>query len=384
MKILVTALSDATSPDGVSRHAINLTRCLLQRTEVERIDLVAGGWQASFLLAMLGGANPRLCLHEADVTRSSMARNRWYSTRLPLLARSLKSNLVHATYPVPVHRSLFHCPVAVTLHDLYPLDVPQNFGYPRVLFNRLILHQCLHAVDAIACVSRSTLARLERYSPSLMTKASCIYNCVEPVVGVTTAPLPQLNQQPFILAVAQHRRNKNLSLTLRVFERLLTHHPKLLLCLIGREGPETNALRLQISRSSLQQHVVMLHGISDEQLQWCYRHAKLLLATSTVEGFGLPIAEAMLAGCPIACSDIAAHRELAGGYAHFAPLDAAALDEAALHALWHPRPQPSSFPQFSTFALAEEYLQLYRELLSPHSSVLLSSRDGIRQKGRAA
>jgi len=381
MNILIAALSGATSPDGVNRHTINLTRCLLQRSEIKRVDLVIGKWQAAFLLAMLNAIDTRLHIHEIDVAPSSVSRNAWYFARLPLLARALQSSIVHIAYPLPVRRTRFHCPVVVTLHDLYPVDVPRNFGYPRVYLSRLILRYCLKTADAIACVSQSTLARLAKYDPTLMTKAVCLYNSVEPFASSGSAPLTLLVERPFVLAVAQHRKNKNLPLTLHVFERLLLHLPSLLLCLTGREGPETSALLRQIEVSSLRRHVVMLHGISDQQLQWCYRHARLLLATSSVEGFGLSIAEAMLAGCPIACSDIPAHRELGADYAHLAPMNVDTLSTAARRALQQPRPHPVILPHLSSSRLSEKYIHLYRELLRLYP---VSLQNGIALKGRAA
>ena len=57
------------------------------------------------------------------------------------------------------------------------------------------------------------------------------------------------------------------------------------------------------------------------ELQWCYRKCELLLAPSSIEGFGLPVAEALLAGCRIVCSDILAFRELEGKNCHYVPLD---------------------------------------------------------------
>ena len=50
---------------------------------------------------------------------------------------------------------------------------------------------------------------------------------------------------------------------------------------------------------------------------------------SLVEGFGLPVLEAMMRGVPVACSDIPALREIAGDCAVlFDPLDPASIAHA--------------------------------------------------------
>jgi hypothetical protein len=56
----------------------------------------------------------------------------------------------------------FACPTMVTLHDLYPYEMPMNFGFPKFIFNRMVLQQCLRNTDAIACVSETTLFRLKQ------------------------------------------------------------------------------------------------------------------------------------------------------------------------------------------------------------------------------
>jgi hypothetical protein len=53
----------------------------------------------------------------------------------------------------PSIQARFSCPILLTLHDLYPYEVPSNFGLPKVLFNRFILQQCLRSATSIACVS---------------------------------------------------------------------------------------------------------------------------------------------------------------------------------------------------------------------------------------
>ena len=143
-----------------------------------------------------------------------MSRNRWYFNRLPKLAAQYEMDVVHLAYPAPLRRSAFDCPTVVTLHDMYPYDIPSNFGFPKMLFNRAILRQCLAAVDAVACVSNSTLRRLDIHAPGIaLTKAVTIYNSVDAGSPMSqTSPLPDWGGEPFLLCVAQHRRNKNIVL----------------------------------------------------------------------------------------------------------------------------------------------------------------------------
>lgn len=377
MKVVIALTSSSGQLSGVQRHAINLARCLLTREEITAVHLIAAPWQRDFVHDTAPCDDTRLRLHTARVRNTSLSRNMWYYTGLPRVAAQLDADVVHLGYPTPLHRGAYHCPTVVTLHDLYPYDAPENFGFPKVLFNQLVLRRCLQAVDAIACVSKSTLARLEGLEPRLaLAKAVVIYNCVESQPRLSTSsPLPRWNGEPFLLCVAQHRRNKNILFLLRVFERLLRAGrvaDGTRLVIVGIHGPETIAILRYLAQAKIADHVVLLNGLSEEQLQWCYCNSELLLAPSLIEGFGLPVAEALLAGCRVICSDIPAFRELGGDDCLYIPLNATAerafADAVCVAMRERPR-RPVALPQLAAPFIAEQYLQLYRSLLFPASTV---------------
>ncbi len=377
MKVAIALTSSSGQLSGVQRHAINLAQCLLMREEITAVHLIVAPWQQDFVYDAAPRDDARLHLHTARVRNSSVSRNMWYYTELPRVVARLDADIAHLGYPTPLNRGAYHCPTVVTLHDLYPYDVPENFGFPKVLFNRLVLQQCLRAVDAIACVSQSTLARLEGLEPRLaLAKAVTIYNCVQAQSRVSaSSPLPQWNGEPFLLCVAQHRRNKNILFLLQVFERLLragrvTDGTRLVI--VGIPGPETHAILRYLAKAKIADRVILLNGISEEQLQWCYCNSRLLLAPSLVEGFGLPVAEALLAGCPVICSDIPAFRELGGDRCRYIPLDGAAeqaFADAVCTGVLARSCTPVALPQLAVSCIAQQYLQLYRSLLSPASTV---------------
>jgi len=367
MKILLAAASYATSISGIQRHAINMARCLLLRPEISALHFVIAPWQCELAQAACLPEDARLKLHIADINRSSLSRNNWYYRQLPKLASQLQVELVHFSYPMPVNTAAFRCPTVVTLHDLYPYEIPMNFGFPKFLFNRIVLRQCLHGVDAIACVSDATRMRLKQYAPfSVWQKASRVYNCVAAEQdSPAQPPIAGWRKDPFLLCVAQHRKNKNIPTLIRAFDRLLRSDeidPRLKLVVIGMGGPESEAIRHIVIASGLAGSVHFLEGIAEAELQWCYRHCEALVAPSLTEGFGLPVAEGLLAGCRIVCSDIPAHREIGEGHCLFVSLReyaVGALAAAIADALNEPRREPISLPQLSAPVLADQYLALY-------------------------
>jgi glycosyltransferase involved in cell wall biosynthesis len=384
MKVVIAAVGSPEYLSGVTRHAANMARCLLTHPGVSEVHLIAAEWQYRALCDALPQNHCKLRLHSISMDRNAVSFNLWYYTRLPALAAQLGADVVHLAYPVPLNWRAFHCPTVVTLHDLYPYDIPDNFGYPKALFNRMVLRQCMRAVDAIACVSESTLRRLDIHAPQYaLQKAVTIYNCVEPGPPMAVqSPLPNWNGEPFLLCVAQHRQNKNIPLAVETFRRLLIDKDissTTSLVIIGIEGRETERIHQLIDHAGLRHQVVLLRGVSDSELQWFYSRCELLLAPSLVEGFGLPVVEAMLNHCRVVCSDIPAFREVGGSYCYYASLQHPAEEafvSAARSALKSIRFRASSADRFAGAHIAEAYLQLYTQLRRGRSVVSsFSDRD---------
>ena len=180
LRIVLAGLCRERAPAGIARHAARLVRSLTARDEVAQVVLVAGRWQLEYFQSAFALDDPKLLLHPVDVANRSISRNLWYWHSLPRVAAACNADAVHYCFPAPVHRRRFCCPVVTSLHDLYPYDIPENFGYPRVLFNRWFLRQSMASSDAIACISQETLHRLRlRGFARAVQKATVIPNCVD-------------------------------------------------------------------------------------------------------------------------------------------------------------------------------------------------------------
>jgi glycosyltransferase involved in cell wall biosynthesis len=371
MNVLLAAVSGASNISGIQRHAFNVARCLRSQSQISTIHLVVAPWQKEMMNLVGLASDRRLMIHVADISTGSISRNAWYWYGLPKLAALLQPDLIHLSYPVPVKQGL-SWPTVVSLHDLYPYEVPDNFHFPHVWFNRAILRQCLRNVNAIACVSDTTLLRLKQYTPKhIWQRALRIYNCVEPVCSCSrNAPIPDLQGNPFLLCVAQHRHNKNIPLLIRAFQRLLQSgdiHAATKLVIVGIPGPETPIIRGLIDHGQLAGKVHLLSGLTDPELHWCYDHCDALIVPSMTEGFGLPVAEGLLTGCRIVCSDIPALREVGGDHCTYFNLEynqEESLAAAILNSVRKQQQEPIPLRHLSAKTLGSEYLALYRHLLS--------------------
>jgi glycosyltransferase involved in cell wall biosynthesis len=380
MHILINAVSSSRHPSGICRHAVSLSRCLAANAEISKVTLLVGAWQAGYFNTSFGLCGPKVQTLAVDMSGTPLSRNWWYLNTLPTLAASCGADVVHLSFPVPIVRNRFRCPVVVSLHDLYPYDIPDNFGRLRALFNRLFLRQCISNVDHIACASDFTAARLRALMPLLSReRAERLYPCVDFNPECCQIPTQMDTRRPFILSVAQHRKNKNIPLLLSAFADLLRQRlipAETCLVIVGSQGPLTNLIRSTITSMSLENNVVMAGTLPDSELCWLYRNCNLFVASSLIEGFGLPLAEALRCGARIVCSDIPVFREIAGNECfYFSPESATAAAELArvcVLALCRRPPGPRPLDEFSFNAIGRQHVAVYSRLLRKQQGVVVT------------
>jgi glycosyltransferase involved in cell wall biosynthesis len=153
--------------------------------------------------------------------------------------------------------------------------------------------------------------------------------------GGSAAPMPEgelrrLLQLPpgrIVLCVAQKRVHKNLDALVRALALLQARDA--VLVLPGAPTPYEDELRRLATALGVADRVRLPGWVDAEQLQGLYAAASCFVLASKMEGFGLPVVEAMQHGLPVACSNVSALPEVAGGAALlFDPFDDRAIAAA--------------------------------------------------------
>ena len=120
---------------------------------------------------------------------------------------------------------------------------------------------------------------------------------------------------PVFLMVSTIEPRKNHAYLLDAFERAWAAGSKARLCIVGKIGWKCEALIERIRQHpQLNLRLFMFNNLSDKSLEHAYSHATSLVFPSYVEGFGLPLVEAMQRGLPAMASDIPVFREIGGEY----------------------------------------------------------------------
>lgn len=115
------------------------------------------------------------------------------------------------------------------------------------------------------------------------------------------------------LMVSTIEPRKNHAYLLKAFEALWAEGDEVALCFVGKIGWKTQELIDRIvNHPELGKRLFMFNDLSDRELEYCYSNSKALVFPSFVEGFGLPLVEAMQRGLPAMASDIPVFREIGG------------------------------------------------------------------------
>ena len=371
MHVFIAALHRPVKPTGVCRHAANLARCLALMPDVTNISLVIGAWQQEYFATAFALESEKIKLVIVDIKNSSVVRNLWFLQGLPKLANQLHADVVHLSFPFPFLSKKFKAPVVTTIHDLYPYECPENFGFPRVIFNQLFLKQAIANSDGLPCVSQVTLDKLKFYFPNLkpQQKLEVVYNYVD-FEGLETQVPQQLEETSrFLLTVAQHRQNKNLDLLIKAYAELMKNHQLKQDCnlvIVGTTGPETENIKSLISNLELETRVSLLSAIDDQELGWLYQNCEAFIIPSSTEGFCLPLAEALHFSDRVVCSDIPIFQEVAAEQSTYFSLTGdrvSNLSQAIVQVLNKPSSSnQNNIKRFDKVNIAQQYLDLYHRV----------------------
>ena len=279
-------------------------------------------------------------------------------------------------------RAIAGVPVVVTCHDLLAVrgGLGEQTQTPASASGKQLqrwIVRGLEAADAIACVSRATLADAHRLidrtdgRPALeqiTNGLSYPYQVLPPgEARARLAKVPALAAEtPFVLHVGSNLERKNRAGVLRIFARCKENWNGSLVFVGETLSP---SLRLLSEELGVSDRIIEVPNADNALLEALYNCAIALLFPSTFEGFGWPIAEAHACGCPVLCADREPMSEVAGGAGLLHPVedeegfagDLLRLTDPAERARWSARAVDNA-KRFSTGLMIEEYSKLYRSL----------------------
>jgi glycosyltransferase involved in cell wall biosynthesis len=309
--------------------------------------------------------HPRFTPVVCDPPSNPMLRHVWEQLFFFSLRKRYSIDLLHSLgYVSPLFAG---CAQVVTVHDLLVTASPQSIPPAKRIFWKMMIPLSVRRCEAVLTVSettRSDLLKFVKVAPEKIrvTREGPGQELPPPTPWEemkTRFGLPDL----FFLSVGTDR-HKRLDVSTEALAIL--HSEKLSsapLVVVGPPRPK------QIIRS--EQVLKRLGFLSPADLASLYRQAIALVCSSEMEGFGLPLLEAMKSGTPVIAADRGAIAEIVGSAGMLVPFEEPHSLANAMSAMGNDSSMRSELSskglmrarQFSWQKCAMETLEVYKSVL---------------------
>lgn len=172
----------------------------------------------------------------------------------------------------------------------------------------------LRKADQLVAVSNSTKNDCMRFFGIPEHKIKVIHMGFKRICETPQSVFPV--PERFFLFVGVVKERKNVFTIVKGFEEFKRKNPKApqKLAIGGKaEGPYYQAIVEYIRTKKLEKDVIFLGYLNDSQLSFVYRKTDALVFPSSIEGFGMPVLEAMDCGTAVITSNIFGPSEVGEG-----------------------------------------------------------------------
>ncbi|WP_420642882.1 glycosyltransferase family 4 protein [Candidatus Leptofilum sp.] len=295
--------------------------------------------------------------------------------QLPRLLRQLDATIYHSAYYLMPYRP--GVPTLLTLYDLIPEQFPQLVSFRAQLFARLATRLSLRAASRLLAISEATKQAFLAAHYISYTKIAAFPLAADdrfkPQTEAIIATLRQKRSLPdrYVLYLGINKPHKNLLRLVDAWAEVVqavADAPPLIIA--GAWDARYGEVKTAVSQQKLTEHIKFIGAVEDVDLPALYSGATLFVFPSLVEGFGLPVLEAMACGTAVACANTSSLPEVGGeAVAYFDPTNTQQIaqtlqtllqDEAALTVLAQKGQEQAA--KFSWEKTAVATLTQYRHL----------------------
>ncbi|HPG04872.1 MAG: glycosyltransferase [Methylobacteriaceae bacterium] len=203
------------------------------------------------------------------------------------------------------------------IHDLLPVATPDTFWRGEAERHKRRLELLARRGAAALVTSRTVADALAEHMQRLGRQNLPIFQShppVAPIFGAPCQPDPRLQGTSYFVTCGTIEPRKNHALLVDVWRRFVAEQgpsaPKLVV--VGKRGWNFTQIVEALADPALGGAVIEVAGLSNGGWRALLAGAAALLAPSFAEGYGLPLAEALTAGAPALCSNIAPFQEIGG------------------------------------------------------------------------
>jgi glycosyltransferase involved in cell wall biosynthesis len=214
------------------------------------------------------------------------------------------------------------------IHDIIPVYFPHLFGPGHFELSVQYFFDVAATCDGIIANSQNTKHDFERFCGelNLPNLPIGVIRLGDEIPDRPQGIQPQADLVPgqFIVVTGTIENRKNHALLYYVYKLAAEQGielPKLVI--VGRQGWNTQDLVFMLTHDpQLQGTVLILKNAHDVELTWLYENCLYAVYPSTYEGWGLPVAEALVMGKLCLTANVSSMPEIAGDLIdYFSPFD---------------------------------------------------------------
>ncbi len=260
-----------------------------------------------------------------------IANIRWHSISEQISFSSIinKENLDLMHFPYFSLPVFYNKPYVVTIHDLIINHFPTGkastlfplFYYLKLFSYKFIIY--MGAKKAKKIITPSNATKQEVIDHLKVDNKKIVVTLEASDENISKQDLSKNKKKisgKYFLFVGNAYPHKNLENLLDAFKDIKKELKDIKLVMVGNNDYFYERIKTKVEKMNISKDVVFFGKATDEELSYLYKNALSLIMPSLMEGFGLPILEAMANKCLVLCSDIPSLREIAGENAlYFSP-----------------------------------------------------------------
>ena len=299
----------------------NSYRIFAPRSACTEWDLPTGFKVRRFYSDSLSRQIEVACSFMANKLAESLSKHPVLTPQMRSLAtyHKLDFDIVHSLAGY-THPDMIGFPGVLTIHDLQHLHYPQFFTNEEYDERDRLYRESAERAMHIICISEFTRQDVHNQYGIPLHKMSTIWNIPSRTVwqplnaSRKVALLKGMGlSTPFFFFPAHCWLHKNHAKLIEAFRLIMTELPTdIKLVLSGRPFTDEHPAAILIREGNLSSRVVHLGFRSPLEVRALFQGCLAVVFPSLFEGYGMPVAEAIIAAKPVLCSNVTSLPELAG------------------------------------------------------------------------
>lgn len=308
MKLIVDARVLSSRPCGIGMYAFRYINELRKNPEIELTLLTDVA--ASQEIKALESAGVPVITYGKAIFRSAAVLEYFR-----FVARELRERQPDVFWEpnclLPVGLPGYKGKLVVTIYDMFPLTMPDCFGWKYRLYFKYGVGRTIRQADLICYDSAEAQESTEAFFPEAKKKKTFVcYPIVDKGHRTAGTEEKQNVAAPYFYYIGNVERRKGIDALLRAYELYRAEGGRKELKIAG--GIKDEYLKERLEEMKSVEGFSYLGYVSDDEKKELFRNCDTFVFPSRGEGFGIPILEAMSAGKPVIASRLSVFEEIIG------------------------------------------------------------------------